>query len=106
MVITFCVVGMIALLAKTSWDLREHKEEVERQRRESLMIEAQTNRTSEFHHMLYIAAKMDEMTQHVKNLNTDTTHVTVTNCPNCGAPYTGKNVCEYCGTVFPREVDI
>ena len=22
----------------------------------------------------------------------------ITNCPNCGAPYEGKNRCEYCGT--------
>jgi hypothetical protein len=27
--------------------------------------------------------------------------IAVTNCPNCGAPYTGKNTCEYCGTMFP-----
>lgn len=23
---------------------------------------------------------------------------TITNCPNCGAPYEGKDRCEYCGT--------
>ena len=23
-----------------------------------------------------------------------------TSCPNCGAPYTGKETCEYCGTAF------
>ena len=29
--------------------------------------------------------------------------VSVTNCPNCGAPYTGEEVCEYCGTIFRKE---
>ena len=29
----------------------------------------------------------------------------MTNCPNCGAPITGR-ACEYCGTVFPGRQNV
>lgn len=30
----------------------------------------------------------------------ETTTVSITNCKNCGAPLSGENHCEYCGTYY------
>lgn len=46
-------------------------------------------------HELYDRIIRDEIDSYKKGRAIFST----TNCPNCGAPITGRN-CEYCGTVF------
>lgn len=39
-----------------------------------------------------------------KEVATPAGQVTITNCPNCGAPVSGITSCEYCGSAYPRIV--
>lgn len=97
-VVIFVFVYLCVLFVRIFVDnLREKRERQERQRRahfNALRIQVISER------MEYIS-KQESIAQFRQAI----TKATVTNCPNCGAPYTGKAVCEYCGTMLPKGGD-
>lgn len=126
-VLVLAGVGIIALIARLAWWLREQEKESERRTKELMRKNAViTARLAAGK-----AAELNVVQRNVRRFNNGQyewiaeggkpdlyslmanyrmhefmseryKRVTIANCPNCGAPYTGKDVCEYCGTKYTK----
>ena len=127
-VLVLAGLSIITLIARVAWGIREQEKESERRAKESMRMNAiiaarlaavkaeelsvaQRNvrrfnngryewitegGKPDFYSLMASNRMHEFMSERYKR-------VTATNCPNCGAPYTGKDACEYCGTMLQKE---